>query len=222
MTSLKETNLMYADGEHSVYGTWLSVDVVALTEDRDEARVVLIKRKGTPHRGKTTLPGGLLAAWDGEMIEQAARRVMVEKAGVEITGGVTAIDVVSDPHRDERGHTVSVVVVTRVPAGLPAGVPGAVFAEDVPDDMPFGHSRMLRSALNKIGERLLHDRGVTYALLGDTTTAADTFALLRACTPTNDPAARARLKRSSLYAATAETRGATGGRGALLYRQTAS
>ncbi|MBX9979181.1 MAG: NUDIX domain-containing protein, partial [Mycobacterium gordonae] len=90
--------------------TWLSVDVVALTEDEPVPRIVLIRRAGTPHRGATTLPGGLLDAEHGETVEQAARRIVQQKAGARVTSGVAIVDVVSDPTRDERGHTVSIVV----------------------------------------------------------------------------------------------------------------
>lgn len=206
MTSMAETNLAYREGEHPVHGTWLSVDVVAFTEDVDEARVVLIRRRGEPHRGTTTLPGGLLAAWHGETVEQAARRVVAEKAGTEIIGGVVPVGVVSDPSRDERGHTVSVVVAARVPAG----VSGAVLASDIPEDMPFGHTRLVRDALLTINGRLLTDPELTHALLGDETTFPRVLALLRACGPVTESAARARWGRSPLYQPTA--RMAAGGR----------
>lgn len=195
--------------------TWLSVDVVALTGDEPVPRIVLIRRAGTPHRGATTLPGGLLAAQAGETVEQAARRIVREKAGAEITSGVTVVDVVSDPARDERGHTVSIVVAARVAAGTEGAVP----VTEIPDAMPFHHSAMARSALSRIGERLLTDAGTTYALLGAETTFVEVFSLLRACTSITDTAARARLDRSPLYARTDRYRKPAGaGRPALVYR----
>lgn len=196
MTSLRETNLTYQDGEHSIHGTWLSVDVVALTRDVDEVRVALITRAGQPHRGATTLPGGLLAAWDQETVEQAARRVVREKAGTEVCSGVAILDVVSDPGRDERGHTVSIVVGVRIPAGTP----GAVRVADVPDDMPFGHSKMVRTALAKINTALFTDPALTYALLGDSTTITEVMALTRACDPhASESTIGSRLRRCGMY-----------------------
>ena len=216
MTSMRETNLSYRDGEHPVHGTWLSVDVVALTEDAGEARVVLIQRHGEPHRGATTLPGGLLAAWDGETVEQAARRIIAEKAGTHITGGVVTVGVVSDPGRDERGHTVSVVVAARVPAA----VPGAVPAGAIPDGMPFGHTGMAGDALSTINGRLLTDPELTRALLGDETTFPSVLALLRACGPVTESGARARWGRCSLYRRTTEMASGDGkaGRPTSIYR----
>jgi len=89
MRSMAESNLAVRPGDHPVHGTWLSVDVVALTDD-PEPKIVLIERAGAPHKGETTLPGGLLAAWDGETVEQCARRIMRDKAGTELTGGARA------------------------------------------------------------------------------------------------------------------------------------
>ena len=196
MTSLRETNITYKEGEHPVHGTWLSVDVVALTEDTDAVRVALITRQGRPHRGTTTLPGGLLAAWDQETVEQAARRIVRDKAGVEVTRGLAILDVVSDPGRDERGHTVSIVVGVRVPAETP----GAVLVDDLPDDMPFGHSAMVRAALSKIGTALFSDPALTYALVGDTTTMGEVMALVRACDPDSSSSTiGSRLRRCGMY-----------------------
>lgn len=201
MRSMKDTNLSYESGDHPVHGTWLSVDVVALTEDI-QPRIVLIERDGTPHKGETTLPGGLLAAWNGETVDGAAARIMREKAGTELSSGIAVVDVVSDPERDERGHTVSIIVVARVPAG----VTGAVPVEQIPDDMPFGHTAIARSALLRLGERLLTDPSTTYAMLGEETTQVDVRALLNACGPVNVEAARKRLDRSTLYRRTEKLR----------------
>jgi 8-oxo-dGTP diphosphatase len=201
MSSLRETNLAYQDGEHSIHGTWLSVDVVGLTQDTDAVRIALITRAGQPHRGATTLPGGLLAAWNQETVEQAARRIVSEKVGVEVVGGVAILDVVSDPGRDERGHTVSIVVGARIPADTS----GAVRIAHVPEDMPFGHSAMIRKALDKISTGLFTDPALTYALLGESTTMAEVMALARACDPhASESTIGSRLRRCGLYEAAAD------------------
>lgn len=196
MSSMRETNLVQQDGEHSLYGTWLSVDVVALTRDTAGAKVVLIERGGNPHRGATTLPGGLLASWNGETVDEAARRIVREKVGVEIDSPVIDLFTVSDKGRDERGHTVSIVVTARVPADTP----GAVEIDAVPSDMPFGHSGMVTRAVDAISRRLLVDPNVTYALLGDRTTVRDAFSVVGTVSPSlTDSATRARIERSGLY-----------------------
>lgn len=45
MRSMRDTNLAYESGDHPLHGTWLSVDVVALSED-PQPRIVLIERRG--------------------------------------------------------------------------------------------------------------------------------------------------------------------------------
>lgn len=196
MTSMRDTNLAYKPGEHPVHGTWLSVDVVAITED-SPSKVVLITRQGHPHKGATTLPGGLLAAWDGETVEDAARRIVREKVGVEVHTPVAVLDVVSDPDRDERGHTVSVLVAMRVPAGTP----GAVAVGSIPEGMPFRHTEMLRRGLMRIRERVLVERDTSLALLGVLTTVRAAIDLFALCSPkTTDTAVRSRLDRCPIYA----------------------
>lgn len=197
MSSMRETNLVYKDGQHPLHGTWLSVDVIAITED-SPSKVVLITRKGEPHAGSTTLPGGLLAAWDGETVQDAACRIVRQKVGVEaLASSVTVLDVVSDPKRDDRGHTVSILVAVRVPAGTR----GAVRLADAPDDMPFDHSRMLALGMKRVRERVLTERDTSLALLGHITTVRKVIDLLTGCSvrPPTDSALRSKLDRSPLY-----------------------
>lgn len=201
MSSLADTNLYYKDKEHSLHGTWLSVDVISITED-SPPKIVLITRKGTPHKGETTLPGGLVASWDNETIAETAARIVREKVGVEPISDSVTVDVVSDRNRDERGHTVSVVVVLRVPSGTKGAVP----VDDVPENMPFKHTDILKSGLLQLRSRVLTDPQVTYALLGEETTVQDTAALLGFLNPDiSDTAARARLDRCGLYRRSAMT-----------------
>ena len=213
MTSMRETNLVYEKDEHPIHGTWLSVDVVAFTEDAPHAKVILITRQGVPHKGSTTLPGGLLAAWDGETVDQAARRIVAEKVGVSLAGEPVVVDVVSDPDRDERGHTVSIIVAVRVPSDTP----GAVFVEDIPGNMPFGHSRIAQRALAVIRERILVDTQTTYALLGTATTVPYAHALLSALESVPDATVRSRIERSGMYRKTELNEQGTNGRPSIVW-----
>ena len=73
--------------------------------------VLLIKRKNPPFQGQLALPGGFVEI--GETVEDACRRELMEETGVK-AGRLTLLGVYSDPNRDPRGHTVSVVYLTRV------------------------------------------------------------------------------------------------------------
>jgi 8-oxo-dGTP diphosphatase len=178
------------------------------------------------HSNGTTLnrdvPGWLLAAWHQETVEQAARRIVREKAGVEIIGGVTVLDVVSDPGRDERGHTVSIVVGARIPAGATGAVP----VDQIPADMPFGHSAMVHTALAKVSTGLFTDPAPTYALLGEATTMTEVMALVRACDPkASESTIGSRLRRCGMYEADPDRnrkRETGAGRPALVFTKTRS
>ena len=81
----------------------LTVDVV-LFDAKD--RVLLIKRGHPPFKGAYALPGGFVDV--GEPVETAARRELLEETGVTAPR-LTLLGVYSEPERDPRGHTVSVV-----------------------------------------------------------------------------------------------------------------
>jgi 8-oxo-dGTP diphosphatase len=69
-----------------------------------QGKVILIKRKNPPHGW--ALPGGFVDV--GETVEHAVRRELMEEANVELRG-LKQFHVYSDPGRDPRFHTVSVV-----------------------------------------------------------------------------------------------------------------
>jgi 8-oxo-dGTP diphosphatase len=87
---------------HPVVG----VAVAARTED---GRWLLIRRRDT---GGWALPGGTLE-W-GETLVNAARRELLEEAGVDMSDPVELCGVYSGPERDYRFHAVTVLVSARV------------------------------------------------------------------------------------------------------------
>ncbi len=88
----------------------LSVDVVVV----DGNKILLVKRGQPPHQGKWALPGGFVEY--GETVEAAARREIQEETGMAIDLS-EILGVYSDPERDPRGHTVSVVFVGKMVGG---------------------------------------------------------------------------------------------------------
>jgi len=83
----------------------LTVDAVIELADHGRA-IVLIERLNPPHGW--ALPGGFVDI--GETVEDAVRREMREETGLEIELRCL-LGCYSDPHRDPRGHTVSLVYV---------------------------------------------------------------------------------------------------------------
>ena len=71
-----------------------------------ESKILLIKRKNEPYKGKWALPGGFVEY--GEKVEDAVVREIYEETHLK-TKIFCLIGIYSDPKRDPRGHVVSVV-----------------------------------------------------------------------------------------------------------------
>lgn len=117
----------------------LTVDVIIRMPDD---RLVLVRRRNPPHGW--ALPGGFVDV--GETLEEAAVREAREETGldVELEGQFHAY---SDPARDPRGHTASVVFLGRA-EGQPRGADDAAEARafspgELPEPMAFDHAEIL-------------------------------------------------------------------------------
>lgn len=119
----------------------LAVDVII---DRGAGLVVLIKRKGEP-QGAWALPGGFVD--EGETVEEAALREAKEETGLDVEL-VRQFHVYSDPKRDARGHTVSVVFIARAKedprAASDAAECGLYYEMNIPENVAFDHRQILR------------------------------------------------------------------------------
>lgn len=107
-----------------------------------EQGVVLIKRKNYPYGW--ALPGGFVDY--GESVETAAGREAREETSLHVAS-LRQFRVYSDPKRDPRHHTLSVVFIARG-EGIPR--PGddaadlGIFTQDsLPRPLAFDHARIL-------------------------------------------------------------------------------
>jgi 8-oxo-dGTP diphosphatase len=81
----------------------LAVDGLIFTAD---GGIVLIRRKNPPYKGQLALPGGFVEY--NETTEDAVLREVKEELGIKCRI-IRLVGVYSDPNRDPRHHTVSVV-----------------------------------------------------------------------------------------------------------------
>jgi 8-oxo-dGTP diphosphatase len=122
----------------------LTVDAVIIIE----GKFVLIQRKNEPFKGMWALPGGFVDR--GERVEDAARREVKEETGLDVEL-IALLGVYSDPKRDPRGHTVSIVYLANPVGGKLEAADDAADAkffgpEDDPD-LAFDHAIILNDAL---------------------------------------------------------------------------
>ena len=120
----------------------LTIDIIIEIDD-GAGGIVLIDRKNPPNGW--ALPGGFVDV--GESLEDAARREAKEETSLDIELA-SQMHAYSEPTRDSRFHTVSIVFVASA-QGTPVGADDAaradVFREDgLPDVTAFDHARIIR------------------------------------------------------------------------------
>ncbi len=125
----------------------IAVDAIIEMVDRPERPIVLIERKNPPYGW--AIPGGFVDV--GETVEAACRREMREETTLDVT--LTALlGVYSDPARDARGHTVS-LIYTATACGEPVAADDAASLAlfdpaDIGVELAFDHAQILRDYLH--------------------------------------------------------------------------
>ena len=119
---------------------WITVDGLVV----EDGKLVAVIRKNPPYQGMPALPGGFVEL--GETTEAAVVREVREETGLE-TKILRLVGVYSDPSRDPRGHTVSVVYeLERVGGELAAASDAREIALLDPERLPplaFDHARIV-------------------------------------------------------------------------------
>ena len=122
----------------------LAVDGVVIRGNE----ILLVRRKNEPYRGKFALPGGFVEY--GEKTEDAVTREVFEETGCRARVK-KLLGVYSDPTRDPRGHTVSIVYLLEpvggeVKAGSDASDATFVDIGDLPP-LAFDHGKIVSDVL---------------------------------------------------------------------------
>lgn len=125
----------------------VAVDLVIEMTDRPGRPIVLVER-GNPPPGYA-LPGGFVDV--GETVEAAARREALEETGLAVELD-RLLGVYSEPGRDPRGHTVSIVFTARASGEPRAGDDAArvvVVSPGQPPPLAFDHARIIADYLRQ-------------------------------------------------------------------------
>lgn len=124
----------------------LAVDIIIELVDRPGRPIILIWRKYPP--SGWALPGGFVDV--GETVEAAAVREAREETTLDVTLKAL-LGCYSDPHRDSRGHTASLVFITEARGDPQARDDAAaleIFAADaLPAELAFDHAQILEDYL---------------------------------------------------------------------------
>ncbi|EKQ66602.1 ADP-ribose pyrophosphatase [Leptolyngbyaceae cyanobacterium JSC-12] len=124
-----------------------TVDIIIELRDRPHRPIVLIERLNPPYGW--AIPGGFVDY--GEAIETAAQREAAEETGLQVEL-IEQFYVYSDPNRDSRKHTISIVFIASA-IGTPNPGDDAKHLEAfepwrIPSNLCFDHDRILRDYFN--------------------------------------------------------------------------
>ncbi len=120
-----------------------TVDIIIEMIDRPHRPIILIERRHEPLGW--AIPGGFVDY--GESVEAAAKREALEETGVEVTL-IEQFHVYSDPNRDQRQHTISIVFIATA-QGNPHADDDAKGLEifepwQIPGNLCFDHDQIIR------------------------------------------------------------------------------
>jgi 8-oxo-dGTP diphosphatase len=149
----------------------VAVDVVVLTLDEEGTlQVVLAPPKPRVTGARWALPGRRVRG--DEDLETAARRVLVELAGLTEPRHLEQLATFGRPDRDPGGRVVSVSYLALQPQPLELAGGAAWWpVRDFPA-LAFDHAEILSSAIDRLRARLAYSN-VAYGLLPDTFTLSE-------------------------------------------------
>lgn len=126
----------------------VTTDSVIFFSGEGETKVLLVKRKKDPYKGKWALPGGFLE--EDEPLEEGAKRELEEETGLKVKR-LKQLRTFGTPGRDPRGRTISIVFFGEITSE--ESVKGNDDAEEAKwfhlDELPqlaFDHSEVMKVA----------------------------------------------------------------------------
>ncbi|MDH5324274.1 MAG: NUDIX hydrolase [Gammaproteobacteria bacterium] len=135
----------------------VTTDIVVFTIRESQLKLLLIKRKTTPFKGKWALPGGFVAI--DEDIAECAKRELAEETGVS---GVylEQLYTFGKPKRDPRERVISIAYFALIPsdrielkAATDAEAAEWFALQEIPD-LAFDHKDIVRKAKKRLVAKL--------------------------------------------------------------------
>jgi ADP-ribose pyrophosphatase YjhB (NUDIX family) len=123
-----------------------TVDIIIEKDDK----IVLIRRKNEPFKGKLAIPGGFVN--EGELIEERAIKEAKEETSLDVELK-EILGVYSIPDRDPRGHLMTTVFIAKPIRGRVKGGDDAASAswfridEKILNELSFDHKKIIQDYL---------------------------------------------------------------------------
>ncbi|MCB9673898.1 MAG: NUDIX hydrolase [Alphaproteobacteria bacterium] len=170
----------------------VTVDLVVCTVIDADLKILLIQRGEPPFAGAWALPGGFVRVGDtfddqGESLEEAARRELVEETGLKLDRAwLEQVGAFGQPHRDPRMRIISVAYTALVrPTLAPlvgAGSDAADarwFSSTALPTLAFDHDAIVRAAHAHLQARI-DTSAIAFELVPETFTVAELRGVYRA------------------------------------------
>lgn len=152
----------------------VTVDVVLLTLEEEDLRVVVIQRDRDPWKGQLSLPGGYVHPQDDIDSTAAAARVLKDKTGV-VAPYLEQLYTFSDGARDPRGWSASIVYYALVAPDVLSAQRNTRYRLVSVDALPplaFDHQRIVALAVERVRSKASYSSLPCY-LLPDSFTLAE-------------------------------------------------
>lgn len=132
----------------------VTVDAVVFAFLKDRARLLLIKRKNEPFKGKWALPGGFVGI--DEELDDAVKRELAEETGL-INLPLEQMHTFGNVGRDPRGRQITIAFMAvateqkpKIMAGDDAAEARWFDIEKLPKDLAFDHNEVAEFAIDKL------------------------------------------------------------------------
>lgn len=144
----------------------LTVDVVLLTLEDEDLRVVVVQRDREPWKGQFSLPGGYVRPEEDVDSTAAAVRVLKDKTGV-VAPYLEQLYTFSDGARDPRGWSASIVYYALVAPAVLAEQRDARYRLAAVDALPplaFDHRHIVSCAVERLRSKASYSSLPCYLL----------------------------------------------------------
>ncbi len=142
----------------------VSVDAAVFAITGDKVKLLLIKRKNEPFKGKWALPGGFVGI--DEELDDAVARELAEETGLS---GVLLkqMHTFGSVGRDPRGRQITIVYIgvatkgrDKIKAGDDAAEARWFDVKKLPEDLAFDHNKVTKFAINKFKRKRIYHPNV--------------------------------------------------------------